>query len=181
MRKINFVPLPNKKLYKMREPWFCYMPKHDSVLDLEKKVLRCINYYMSSVRQDRSCMTMKGRLWKIAECEMEEIDKIDLKYSNYTHAAVDVLPISVTESQKKLKVDDLNFVDSDIFLLETPKQGQFVFRQQDGDDEESKESIANQMAEMAEQAQGLFSMEDLLAKNIEQLVHRRGANGLCGL
>ena len=50
MRKINFVALPNKKLYKMRSPWFCYIPKSETVAELEKKILRCINYYMSTVR-----------------------------------------------------------------------------------------------------------------------------------
>jgi len=59
------------------------------------------------------------------------------------------MPISVTEAQKRLKVDDLNFVDDDIFILETPKDGNFVFTNTDGDDEESKESIADQMADMA--------------------------------
>ena len=59
------------------------------------------------------------------------------------------MPISVTEAQKRLKVDDLNFVDDDIFILETPKDGNFVFTNTDSVDEESKESIADQMADMA--------------------------------
>ena len=59
------------------------------------------------------------------------------------------MPISVTEAQKRLKVDDLNFVDDDIFILETPKDGNFVFTNTDNVDEESKESIADQMADMA--------------------------------
>ena len=62
------------------------------------------------------------------------------------------MPISVTEAQKRLKVDDLNFVDDDIFILETPKDGNFVFTNTDSVDEESKESIADQMADMAAQA-----------------------------
>jgi len=62
------------------------------------------------------------------------------------------MPISVTEAQKRLKVDDLNFVDDDIFILETPKNDKFVFTNTDGVDEESKESIADQMADMAAQA-----------------------------
>jgi len=57
----------------------------------------------------------------------------------------------------------LNFVDEDIFLVETPKNGKFVFTQKDGDDEESKDAIANEIAEMAEEASGLFSMDILLA------------------
>lgn len=64
MRKINFLPLPNKTMFKMKQTWFCYTPKSDTVKDLEKKLLRCINYYLFSVRKDSSTMFTKCRLWK---------------------------------------------------------------------------------------------------------------------
>ena len=54
MRKINFFAMPNKTTFKMKKTWFCYSPKSDTVLKLERKLLRCLNYYMHSVRQDRS-------------------------------------------------------------------------------------------------------------------------------
>ena len=81
-----------------------------------------------------------------------------------------------------MKVDDLNFVDEDTFLVETPKDGRFVFTQQDGDDEESKEAIANEIAGLAEEASGLFSMEKLNNTHFNELVPKRGTvRGLCGL
>ena len=55
---------------------------------------------------------------------------------------VKLIPVSVTESQKRLKIDDLNFVDEDVFIIETKKEGAYVFKQQDknkySDDEEEK-------------------------------------------
>lgn len=56
LRKINFVALPNKSRFKMREPWFFYVPKSDSVTELEKKACRSINYYLYTVRQDKVSM-----------------------------------------------------------------------------------------------------------------------------
>lgn len=88
-------------------------------------------------------MTTKCRLWKTPEKDMEEIAKVDLKYTNYTHAAINAMPISTTDELKRMRVDDVNFVDEDIFLIETEKNKKFVFTQLDGDDEESKASIAN--------------------------------------
>ena len=38
MRKINFLPLPNKTKFKMKEPWFIYAPKSMQVYELEKKL-----------------------------------------------------------------------------------------------------------------------------------------------
>lgn len=31
MRRINFLALPNESGYKMKKPWFCYVPKSDTV------------------------------------------------------------------------------------------------------------------------------------------------------
>ena len=68
-------------------------------------------------------------------------------------------------------------------MVETPKNGKFVFTQLNGDDgEEAKVAIANEIAGMAEEAQGLFSMDTLLAKDFNELVPRKGTNkGICGL
>lgn len=78
----------------------------------------------------------------------------------------------------------MNFVDEDIFLVETAKNKKFVFTYKDGDnDEENKDSIANEIAEMAEQNAGLFSMDNLLACHFNQLVPAKGNinRGICGL
>ena len=98
---------------------------------------------------------------------MEDLKKIDQKYRNFTRSTTEMLPVSVTEEQKRLKVDDLNFVDEDVFVVETQKNKKFVFTHQDGDDEESKAQIAGEIAGLAEEAQGLFSMEELMAKDFE--------------
>lgn len=61
------------------------------------------------------------------EVKMEDIGKIDQKYSNFTHATIDACPIFGSEAQQSLKIDDLNFVDEDVFIVETQKDGKFVF------------------------------------------------------
>lgn len=143
LRKINFFALPNKTQFKMKNALFCFVPKSDTVLDLEKKLLRMINYYMMTVRKEKSIMVMKCRLWKVSEYKIDDLKALDQKFINFTHAKTEALPISVTEAQKRLRVDDLNFVDDDIFIVETPKNGNFVFSNTDDADEESKESIAD--------------------------------------
>ena len=69
-RKINFFALPNKSTYKMKHYYCCFVPKSYLVLELEKKLLRAINYYMHTVRQERGIMTVKCRLWKTSVTEM---------------------------------------------------------------------------------------------------------------
>lgn len=182
MRKINFFCVPNKTQFKMRETWFVYAPKSDTVAELEKKMARSLNYYLSTVRQDRSTLIAKCRIWKALDSKLEDLAAIDKKYCNYTHTAINALPISCTEEQRKLIIEDVNFVDEDTFLIETPKGTNFVFSQKDGDDdEEAKNQIASQMAEMAETAQGLFNMDELLEKDLSSFVGKRSAGGICGL
>ena len=69
-RKINFFALPNKQTYKMKTFYSCFIPKSASVAELEKKLLRAVNYYMHSVRQERACLTTKCRLWCMSTREM---------------------------------------------------------------------------------------------------------------
>ena len=182
MRKIQFLAVPNKTRFKMREPWFFYAPKSMSVLELEKKALRHLNYYMYTIRKDKTTMYQKCRLWVTsAEKEWEDFVEVDKKFMNYTHAAIDAVPVSLTDAQKKMKVDDVNFVDDDVFVIETQKNDKFVFSQQGGDEEESKTGIAAQMAEMAEQAAGNFNMEEFMSTDLERLVKPGGSCGLTGL
>lgn len=93
---------------------------------------------------------MKCRLWISSDTKMEDLDTIDNKYRNYSRVSVNATQVSCTDEQKKLKVDDLNFVDEDVFIVETQKDGKFVL--EDINDEESKERIANEVAQMAEEA-----------------------------
>eukprot|EP00354_Favella_ehrenbergii_P001765 CAMPEP_0170464124 /NCGR_PEP_ID=MMETSP0123-20130129/8976_1 /TAXON_ID=182087 /ORGANISM="Favella ehrenbergii, Strain Fehren 1" /LENGTH=432 /DNA_ID=CAMNT_0010729723 /DNA_START=599 /DNA_END=1897 /DNA_ORIENTATION=+ len=181
MRKINVFGVPNKTKFKMQDPWFFYAPKSDTVLELEKKAMRALNYYNYTVRRDKSTVIMKCRLWRTTEKKWEDLVDMDKKFCNYTHANIDAVPVNMTEESKKLKIDDVNFVDDDIFLLETQKNGSFVFSQLDGDEEESKSSIASQMAEMAEQASGNFNMEELNSMDLARLVKPGASSGLTGL
>ena len=40
-----------------------------------------------------------------------------------------MIPVTLTEDQMKLKIDDLNFIDEDVFIMETKKEGHYVFKQ----------------------------------------------------
>jgi len=47
----------------MKKPYYIYTPKSDSVLNLEKKILRSLNYYTYMVLKDRSSIVQSCRLW----------------------------------------------------------------------------------------------------------------------
>ena len=136
----------------MKTLYFCYLPKSATVEMLQRKLLNCINYYMYSVRREKTIHTGKIRLWITNMTELEELAKIDQKYMNYTHATIDATLVNASEEMKKFKVDDLNFIDDDCFIIETEKDGKFVLKKQEGDEEESKDGIAAEIREMAEEA-----------------------------
>ena len=136
---------------------------------------------MYSIRQEKTIHTGKLRLWITNETSMTELAKIDQKYMNYTHASINATLVNTTDEMKKFKVDDLNFIDDDCFIIETEKEGNFVLKKQDGDDEESKDGIAAEIREMAEEAQGRFNMEEFIAKDFNSLLHGKAAKGICGL
>ena len=77
LKKINFFAMPNKTVYKMKHTYFCYVPKSESVLELEKKLIRLLNNYMMIVRRERSVLTIKGRLWVTSDCKFDELKALD--------------------------------------------------------------------------------------------------------
>ena len=87
------------------------------------------------------------RLWITTDSKWLDLEELDQKYRYVSSLRVKLIPVSVTESQKKLRIDDLNFVDEDVFILETKKEGYYVFKQMDKSaysdksDEEEKKGI----------------------------------------
>ena len=66
------------------------------------------------------------RLWKSDSSDWLEIKNIDSKYTNFTQAKVNATPINVSEVSQKMIVDDIDFVDEDVFIAETPKNKEWV-------------------------------------------------------
>ena len=129
MRKINFLALPNKTRFKMKEPWFVYVPKSLNIFELEKKLQQASNNYLREEQQDFSYKVKDCRLWVTDMIKWADLENIDQKYRSVTTMRTKMTPVSITESQKKKKVDDLNFIDDDVFILETKKEGSWVFKQ----------------------------------------------------
>ena len=67
-------------------------------------------------------------MWLTSDSKWADLDQLDQKYRYVSMMRVKLIPVSVTESQKRLKIDDLNFVDEDVFIIETKKEGAYVFK-----------------------------------------------------
>jgi hypothetical protein len=72
--------------------------RKEKIQDLEKKIIRTMNYYLYSVLKERSFMLMHIRLWKSMTNQIEEISEWDKKFkNNYTTIKIDALPLNITE------------------------------------------------------------------------------------
>ena len=74
------------------------------------------------MRKVKDVMVKGLRLWKLNDSSDETIDEYDSKHWNYTLARIDATLMVAEKPDKVMKVDDLNFVDEDVFLVETNKQ-----------------------------------------------------------
>ena len=74
----------------------------------------------------------KFRLWKCTLTDsQEDIDKVLFWDSKmvYDFTKIEAVPCNIIDSDKKVKVEDLNFIDGTIFLVEVPKDdGRYTFR-----------------------------------------------------
>ena len=137
MRRINFVAIPGKKLFKMKSVKFIYSPKSLPLKDFQMHLKNALNYYLLSVRKVKDVLIKGLRVWKLNDSSEEVIESYDLKHWNYTQSYVDAVLMVTDKPDLVMKLDDLNFVDEDIFLVETNKQdGSFCFKAKDNDDEE---------------------------------------------
>ena len=106
--------------------------------DFELKVKRLIGLYYYTKRKDVPLTLVKFRLWKCNTDDLDEIMKWDSKFA-YTQSKIDAVCCNIFEKEedKLKKVEDLNFVDGTIFVVETPKKGdEYVFRPEKKEDTE---------------------------------------------
>ena len=88
-----------------------------------------MNYYLLSVRKMKDVMVKDLKLWRLNEPELKVVEQYDDKYWNYTRSYVDAYVLIGEKPDKGMRLDDLNFMDEDLLLVETKKlDGTFVFR-----------------------------------------------------
>ena len=115
----------------MKEPWFVYVPKSSNIYELEKKLKQASNNYLRDEQNNYSYKVTDFRLWVTDDIKWSDLETLDQKYRVCSSMRVKMTPVSVTESQKKRKLDDVNFIDDDVFIVETKKESSWVFKQQE--------------------------------------------------
>jgi len=129
LRKIRLLAFPNRTKFEKDEPWFFYVPRSDTVKELEFKIKRLLPAYYLNVRRNGSLpMPAKFRLWKCMTNEVEKILSWDSKMA-CDFAKIDAVVCNNLEIDLKKKVEDLNFIDGTIFIIEEPKDNDsYTFR-----------------------------------------------------
>lgn len=191
MRRLQFVSIPNKKLYKMKNPWVLYAPKSLSLEDLRKKVKNALNHYLLTKQKVKDVMVKDFLIWKLNEPDFEYIFTVDLKHWNYTSAEIDGVCLVKQNPDKTMKLDDLNFVDEDILIIENQKQdGSFVFRARgekkeevkyERDDDENEEEGGATVDPDAPFIPAVVKVPQLTETVITDLLPAKSAAGLTGL
>ena len=129
LRKIRLLAFPNRTKFEKDEPWFFYIPRSDTVKELEFKIKRLLPSYYLNVRRNGSLpMPSKFRLWKCMTNEIEKILSWDSQMANDS-VTIDAVVCNILESDLKKKVEDLNFIDGTVFIIEEPKDNNsYTFR-----------------------------------------------------
>ena len=97
------------------------------------KIKRLLSSYYYNVRKDKTLTFTKFRLWRCnLGNDQQDIEKI-LAWDDkmvYDFTKIDADCVNILDSDKKKKVEDLNFIDGAIFLVESPKEssGLYTFR-----------------------------------------------------
>lgn len=141
-KQVQILPVPNQKLFKFykgsnAESQQLYISKTATVKDLEKKVLRTLMAYLYFTQKNKSINLTKVRLWKALD-EIQKLGEIEKKWMNFTQAKINAECLNVSEDQKNKMLYEIDLADSDIVIVEIPKDNDFVFvpQSQSADEEE---------------------------------------------
>jgi len=157
LKVFNMYAIPNTSLFKLdkfdskkakQDDRFTipiYISKCATLTDLKKKICRVLSSHLYFVLKNKSVIISDLRLWKSSYEESEaskKIRELDKKYVNYTQA--DIEAVNIGEDMTK-KLYEINFEDTDILIVETPKGKDFVFQnkrdEEEDDDDQVQESV----------------------------------------
>lgn len=170
LKKITFMPIPNKLLFKMTGPHHFYISRNETLHDLEKKAQRLLTNYLFFILKERSICVSKVRVWKSSTNNIDEIVEYDSKWKNYTHSKIDAELFSkMTET-----VENLNIADDDVLIVELPKDdGSFVFKSSKGQKMEEEKQV--------ESVPSTFTLEELYSRDVKTVLSKSSKHGLVGL
>lgn len=123
-------------------------------------------------------------MWKLNDYSMETVEQYDNKYKNFTMTKIDAKLLLKKSSNVSTKVDDLNFVDDDIMLVEIPKKQKFVFKSETGEEEEEKKSddesdpVGSASSSVIPAA---VTIKELIETDLSKLIPSKVNSGVCGL
>lgn len=184
LKVFNMYAIPNTSLFKLDKfdskkakqddsltiP--IYISKCSTLTDLKKKICRVLSSHLYFVLKNKSVIISDLRLWKSSYEESsasKKIRELDKKYVNYTQA--DIEAVNIGEDMTK-KLYEINFEDTDILIVETPKGKDYVFQnKRDEEEDEDQDQVQESVT---------------VGKNLSELdmdkVYRKGSKrGLVGL
>lgn len=130
-KQINILPIPNQKVFKLfkgkdAESQPIFISKTATIEDLTKKVQRVLMAYLYYKLKNKSLTFTQLRLWRSND-ELKKLGELDKKYTNFTQVKIDAEILNITADQKKKMLHEVDMADSDIIIVELPKDGDFVF------------------------------------------------------
>ena len=177
LKKLQLLAFPDKTKFKHPDPWTIYAAKSETVRDLELKIKRGLGFYYMSKSRDNPITVSQFRLWKCNTEDRDEILSWDSKMA-YTQAKINAEPVNIKEEDKKKRIDDLNFIDGTVFIVETPKKdGDYCFRPMNEPEEEESAFVEDQQPAVNEPT---FNMDKMLTADLSSLLGK-GNMGVTGL
>jgi hypothetical protein len=129
-KTFNMYAIPNTTLFKLDDPKKAkltnpvYVSKMETVADLKMKICRVLSSHLYMNLKNRSVLVSEVKLWKSKYDDPTKLREIDKKYTNYTSVEIEAEILTQDDSTR---LHELDFEDTDILIVETPKNKDFVF------------------------------------------------------
>ena len=109
LRKMNFIVMPNAKVFNFQEPRYILVSRNDTLKAIELKLQRSLTNYLYTVMKNKDLLIRKFRLWKSLYEKVEDVLKLDSDKSAQPKVEGEILN-EVTDKESVI-FDDLNLVE----------------------------------------------------------------------
>jgi hypothetical protein len=129
LKKMNFLVMPNSKLFNFTSPHFMYVSRNDTLKILEVKLSRVLGNFLYTVMKNKETTIRKVRLWKSGYQDISDYIKLDKAWQTSSSVKVEAECLNDVEDKDSVVFDDLNLTEEDIVIVELPKgDNVYVFK-----------------------------------------------------
>ena len=176
LKKMNFVVIPNARVFNFTNPHSIFVSRNDTLKTLEIKLQKALGNYLYTVMKNKETIIRKMRLWRSGYTDFSDYAKIDKQWQTKSSFRVEADLLSDVENKDSVVFDDLNLTEEDVVIVELPKS-ENVYALRPIDKKETQQQEEDKTPEVDKNE----ILNRISETSFNKILHSNTRKGVCGL